>query len=333
MGDVLQADQAAEGMTVWPSELDEQLISELLSDDNFFDALQVPDDSEHWSRGTGAAPPAPCNSGGDSSSTARADEQKLPQLAAVSRALCSVYSGPTIQDIEEALSSRPYPPSNRRYSSMYLFGAASRAPESKHTTKVRSCGGKTPSDGYKWRKYGQKSIKNKPHPRSYYKCTSSLCGAKKHVEKSTDDPEMLIVTYEGPHLHGPQPLFPRRQWASMNLSGVAAAKRQRAKSSPTTTSAAQAIHGGAEDGMPNQTTLDAEARGGGIAGELRGRQDGRAEEDAAPHVVVTTGSCDGGSTASVPATWAATAWPCDSPPTTWSCPDFHSMWSPEALLL
>jgi hypothetical protein len=44
------------------------------------------------------------------------------------------------------------------------FGAASPAPE-KYTTKVRSCGGKTPSDGYKWRKYGQKSIKNNPHPR------------------------------------------------------------------------------------------------------------------------------------------------------------------------
>ncbi|GJM92598.1 hypothetical protein PR202_ga09080 [Eleusine coracana subsp. coracana] len=47
------------------------------------------------------------------------------------------------------------------------FGAASRSPESnnKYTTKVRSCAGKTPSDGFKWRKYGQKSIKNNPYPR------------------------------------------------------------------------------------------------------------------------------------------------------------------------
>jgi hypothetical protein len=45
------------------------------------------------------------------------------------------------------------------------FGATRRAPESKYTTKVRACAGKMPSDGFKWRKYGQKSIKNNPYPR------------------------------------------------------------------------------------------------------------------------------------------------------------------------
>lgn len=111
---------------VWPGELDEQLITELLSDDSLLlDALQqVPaaGDSEHCSRDTGAsyAPAAPCISGGGGG-TAAEHQELLPQPEAVSRALCSVYTGPTIRDIEKALStSRPYPWSSRRYSPMHL---------------------------------------------------------------------------------------------------------------------------------------------------------------------------------------------------------------------
>lgn len=37
--------------------------------------------------------------------------------------------------------------------------------------------------------------------RSYYRCTDRHCNAKKEVERSLEDPEMLIVTYEGLHLH------------------------------------------------------------------------------------------------------------------------------------
>ncbi|XP_062225779.1 WRKY transcription factor WRKY28-like isoform X2 [Phragmites australis] len=327
--DVLQADPAADGVGIWPVDFDEQLISELLTDEGLLGALPA-GDSEHCSCDTGAAAaPAPCNSGGggDSSSTARAAEHELPQPAAVNRVLCSVYSGPTIRDVEKALSSRPYPSTGRRYSSQDSCGVASRAPESKYATKVRSCGGKTPSDGFKWRKYGQKSIKNNLHPRSYYKCTSYQCGAKKHVEKSIDDPEMLIVTYEGLHQHGPQPLFPGRQWASMDLSVVAAARKAKA---PTPTSADALADdgggsGGAADGLrPPSQTCDAEARGVGVAGKLWGRENGRAED---------AGSWDGGSTASVPAPQPATVLPCVLPPTTWSCPDFYSLWSPEPLLL
>ncbi|MQL25269.1 WRKY transcription factor, partial [Escherichia coli] len=34
-------------------------------------------------------------------------------------------------------------------------------------------------DGYKWRKYGKKSVKNSPNPRNYYKCSSEGCKVKK----------------------------------------------------------------------------------------------------------------------------------------------------------
>ncbi|TKY73892.1 WRKY transcription factor 51 [Spatholobus suberectus] len=56
-------------------------------------------------------------------------------------------------------------------------------------------------DGYKWRKYGKKSVKNSPNPRNYYKCSGEGCYVKKRVERDRDDSNYVLTTYEGVHNH------------------------------------------------------------------------------------------------------------------------------------
>ncbi|CAH8355490.1 unnamed protein product [Eruca vesicaria subsp. sativa] len=61
-----------------------------------------------------------------------------------------------------------------------------------------------PSDSWAWRKYGQKPIKGSPYPRGYYRCSSTKgCPARKQVERSRDDPTMIIITYTSEHNHPP----------------------------------------------------------------------------------------------------------------------------------
>ncbi|CAH8319219.1 unnamed protein product [Eruca vesicaria subsp. sativa] len=56
-------------------------------------------------------------------------------------------------------------------------------------------------DGYKWRKYGKKSVKNNTNKRNYYKCSSEGCMVKKRVERDCEDAAYVITTYEGVHNH------------------------------------------------------------------------------------------------------------------------------------
>lgn len=108
-------------------------------------------------------------------------------------------------DVNECLSNK------RTVDDHHLGVAAMKMKKIKSRRKVREprfCF-KTMSDidvlddGYKWRKYGQKVVKNTQHPRSYYRCTQDNCRVKKRVERLAEDPRMVITTYEGRHVHSP----------------------------------------------------------------------------------------------------------------------------------
>ncbi|XP_037444567.1 WRKY transcription factor 23-like [Triticum dicoccoides] len=74
-------------------------------------------------------------------------------------------------------------------------------------------------DGYHWRKYGQKAVKNSSFPRSYYRCTTARCGVKKLVERSQEDPSTVVTTYEGRHGH-PSPVATHRGQRMLMATGA-----------------------------------------------------------------------------------------------------------------
>jgi hypothetical protein len=56
-------------------------------------------------------------------------------------------------------------------------------------------------DGFFWRKYGQKIIKNCPYPRQYFKCRQKPCRVRKQVEDLGNG--RFTTIYAGLHSHEP----------------------------------------------------------------------------------------------------------------------------------
>ncbi|XP_047956642.1 probable WRKY transcription factor 35 [Salvia hispanica] len=93
----------------------------------------------------------------------------------------------------------------------------------------RQSGEIVPSDLWAWRKYGQKPIKGSPYPRGYYRCSSSKgCSARKQVERSRTDPNMLVITYTSEHNHP----WPTQRNALAGSTRAQPSKTAAAKTSP-----------------------------------------------------------------------------------------------------
>lgn len=43
--------------------------------------------------------------------------------------------------------------------------------------------------------------------RGYYRCTFNGCECRKKVDKSSNDDKMVVITYEGTHIHPPLKLL------------------------------------------------------------------------------------------------------------------------------
>ncbi|KAI3665851.1 hypothetical protein L6452_44486 [Arctium lappa] len=61
---------------------------------------------------------------------------------------------------------------------------------------------KAASDGYNWRKYGQKQVKSSELPRSYYRCSQTNCPVTKKIGHFLDG-QISEIIYNGQHNHEP----------------------------------------------------------------------------------------------------------------------------------
>lgn len=101
-----------------------------------------------------------------------------------------------------ALSSNDTPSLPPDYGYSHGSGSSNFPPN--HQANDQDVSTPLPSDGYRWRKYGQKSVKGSAYARNYYKCTYPGCTVKKQVDKINNNGKIVDqVLCKGEHCHGP----------------------------------------------------------------------------------------------------------------------------------
>ncbi|CAI9782207.1 unnamed protein product [Fraxinus pennsylvanica] len=112
----------------------------------------------------------------------------------------------------------------------------------------RPSGEIVPSDLWAWRKYGQKPIKGSPYPRGYYRCSSSKgCSARKQVERSRTDPNMLVITYTSEHNH---------PWPTQRNALAGSTRSQPSKNSSSAPKNSSSDHQGQKSTNPKEINTE-----------------------------------------------------------------------------
>lgn len=86
--------------------------------------------------------------------------------------------------------------------SVYVLEVDKTTPSSGKTFSSVPVARSSATDGYNWRKYGQKQVKSPIGSRSYYRCTYSACCAKK-VEFCDHSGHVSEIVYKSQHSHDP----------------------------------------------------------------------------------------------------------------------------------
>ncbi|XP_027936322.1 probable WRKY transcription factor 48 [Vigna unguiculata] len=147
--------------------------------------------------------------------------ETIPTLPSTHSEVTPEHVLPTDMDNEDRASvvegGTPTSETRKRKKSMegeYVKGNSRSFRGKTFTVNVESRRRTIVDDGYRWRKYGQKTIKGNLFPsdsilinfswefsRAYYKCTGSGCCVRKHVERDSRNRKNVITTYEGKHNH------------------------------------------------------------------------------------------------------------------------------------
>ncbi|KAA0035076.1 putative WRKY transcription factor 32 [Cucumis melo var. makuwa] len=139
----------------------------------------------------------------ESTQTDKVQEQNHLQL--------TVFKGPDSEQsptsVTQSISSSASPNLSEHKLSPKVQKVCKPEPNQKnffnHKTPSSVPNARTPaSDGYNWRKYGQKQVKSPKGSRSYYKCTYSECFAKK-IECCDDSGQTTEIVYKSQHSHDP----------------------------------------------------------------------------------------------------------------------------------